>query len=120
MDAGPVIGRGLGAGLGGWPRQSAVLGGGLGEMRPWQDSNLRSRGRQSAVLGGGLGEMRPWQDSNLRSRGRQSAVLGGGLAEMRPWQDSNLRSRLRRAVLYPLSYRGSGCGREVTPTQTCF
>lgn len=24
----------------------------------------------------------------------------------RPWQDSNLRSGLRRAVLYPLSYRG--------------
>jgi hypothetical protein len=26
----------------------------------------------------------------------------------RPRQDSNLRSRLRRAVLYPLSYGGSG------------
>ena len=50
---------------------------------------------------------------------QQSAVLVG-LGGKRPWQDSNLRSRLRRAVLYPLSYRGSGCGREVTPTGTRF
>jgi hypothetical protein len=30
---------------------------------------------------------------------------------LRPRQDSNLRSRLRRAVLYPLSYGGSGTQR---------
>jgi hypothetical protein len=52
-------------------------------------------------------ERRPRQDSNLRSRlprMSRAAVLG----EQRPRQDSNLRSRLRRAVLYPLSYGGSG------------
>ena len=65
--------------------------------------------RARSVLGG----ERPWQDSNR-------AVLGRVLGGERPWQDSNLRSRLRRAVLYPLSYRGSGCGREVTPTRTAF
>ena len=36
--------------------------------------------------------------------GRALQTEGG----QRPWKDSNLRSRLRRAVLYPLSYRGSG------------
>ena len=30
------------------------------------------------------------------------------IIQVRPRQDSNLRSRLRRAVLYPLSYGGSG------------
>ena len=42
---------------------------------------------------------------------QQSAVLlrrSSGLSRKRPRQDSNLRSRLRRAVLYPLSYGGSG------------
>ena len=32
----------------------------------------------------------------------------GTLCGRRPRKDSNLRSRLRRAVLYPLSYGGSG------------
>jgi hypothetical protein len=36
----------------------------------------------------------------------------------RPRQDSNLRTRLRRAVLYPLSYGGSGRGKGIS-AQRC-
>ena len=44
--------------------------------------------------------------------------LAGGLRageDGRPRQDSNLRTRLRRAVLYPLSYGGSGTEKEYQP-----
>ena len=66
---------------------------------------------------------RPWQDSNLRSR--RPAECGapadgesrGRFSVKRPWQDSNLRSRLRRAVLYPLSYRGSWGAKEGYPSR---
>jgi hypothetical protein len=45
----------------------------------------------------------------------QSAIAtpltcGETIAGWCPRQDSNLRTRLRRAVLYPLSYGGSGPG----------
>src|SRR3954447_16430632 len=43
---------------------------------------------------------------NDRSGPDSFRVFGGH--HRRPRQDSNLRSRLRRAVLYPLSYGGSG------------
>ena len=48
-----------------------------------------------------------------RARGLTSCAPGppdrsGGAHVWRPRKDSNLRSRLRRAVLYPLSYGGSG------------
>jgi hypothetical protein len=50
-----------------------------------------------------------------RSAGQASNSIG------RPRKDSNLRSRLRRAVLYPLSYGGSGgttIPAAVMPTKT--
>ena len=97
--------------------------------RPWQDSNLRSR--RPAECGapadgesrGRFSVKRPWQDSNLRSR--RPAECGapadgesrGPFSVKRPWQDSNLRSRLRRAVLYPLSYRGSWGAKEGYPSR---
>jgi hypothetical protein len=39
---------------------------------------------------------------------RPEAVQQSAVLVRRPRQDSNLRTRLRRAVLYPLSYGGSG------------
>ena len=62
---------------------------------------------------------RPRRRWSSRSQNRKvpswrcSMISPAGPSVGRPRQDSNLRTRLRRAVLYPLSYGGSGTCRTV-------
>src|SRR5689334_8159285 len=66
-------------------------------------------GAGSRLAGSGVtGNRQGVRETRKKARaGAQAFVV------RRPRQDSNLRTRLRRAVLYPLSYAGSGTSRTV-------
>ena len=65
--------------------------------------------RSAAPAGSTSPRTSPAERSSQRAQDVMT-VRGSLRRWWRPWQDSNLRSRLRRAVLYPLSYRGLMAG----------
>jgi AcrR family transcriptional regulator len=81
-----------------------------------RDSHLAHIGHRHPVTAGWPGTAdRPRSPQTIRTEPKNHCLPGVSPAHVRflplcPRQDSNLRSRLRRAVLYPLSYGGSGLG----------
>jgi hypothetical protein len=131
-----IVGRDVGWVLVGWPGPHQRGTDGLARLSPAlgacevSDSALPKSVAHHQTIAGALLELRQVFSTASRIRSR---VTGWGrtpqqrpvnafalvrgvfrlVSDWHPRQDSNLRSRLRRAVLYPLSYGGSGRSRIV-------